>query len=144
MDADVQQLSLLDLDEPPKSESPLEPQQHERRHETTASDTPRKPRQARSGAAAPAAPDNGTLLTTEEVATLLHVHPRTVQRLVARGQLAAVHLGGAVRFDPDDLADLITAHKRRGRDAAQPARTPLRATRGARISFADRLRSEGT
>src|SRR5947208_4799089 len=50
--------------------------------------------QSHSSAADPA--DGATLLTTIEAAHLLRVHPRTVQRLVERGQLSAVHLGGAV------------------------------------------------
>jgi excisionase family DNA binding protein len=45
------------------------------------------------------------LLTTAEAAAVLHVHPRTVQRLVERSQLEAIHLGAAVRFDPQDVAD---------------------------------------
>ena len=58
----------------------------------------------RTHAAARKPPDEaGALLTTDEAAALLHVHPRTVQRLVERGQLCAVHLGSAVRFDPNDV-----------------------------------------
>jgi excisionase family DNA binding protein len=80
------------------------------------------------------------LLTTSETAELLHVHPRTVQRLVERGQLEAIHLGTAVRFDPGDVAALTEREKQR----AAPAPTladRVRASRGARVSFAERLRS---
>src|SRR4051812_1556423 len=56
----------------------------------------------RRSTSAPTA-DKPALLTTTEAAVLLHVHPRTVQRLVDRGQLCAVHLGSAVRFDPRDV-----------------------------------------
>jgi excisionase family DNA binding protein len=82
------------------------------------------------------------LLTTREAAELLHVHPRTVQRLVERGELAAVHLGAAVRFDRDDLADLTGRLKERtaGPSAARTEVTPARGH--ARVSFADRLRSQ--
>ncbi len=52
------------------------------------------------------------LLTTCETASLLHVHPRTVQRLVERGQLEAIHLGTAVRFDPGDVAALTRLPRR--------------------------------
>lgn len=61
----------------------------------------------------PAAASTATaLLTTSEAADLLHVHARTVQRLVKRGELQAVHLGAAVRFDPADVADLTERLKR--------------------------------
>jgi excisionase family DNA binding protein len=80
------------------------------------------------------------LLTTSETAALLHVHPRTVQRLVERGQLEAIHLGTAVRFDPGDVAALTEREKQRA--AAPTGLTDrVRASRGARVSFAERLRS---
>lgn len=82
------------------------------------------------------------LLTTQEAADLLHVHPRTIQRLVERGQLAAVHVGTAVRFDRDDLADLTVQLKSRapGPPTARPTVTPGRGR--SHTSFADRLRSQ--
>lgn len=52
------------------------------------------------------------LLTTREAAKLLRVCPRTVQRLVERDDLRAVHLGAAVRFDPRDLIALTERLKR--------------------------------
>jgi excisionase family DNA binding protein len=142
MDVDVLQLSLLQLDDSPKDELRSKPRQSTRQ-EPTASDKPPVPRRAPSRPATPSTvQEKSTLLTTEEVAAVLHVHPRTVQRLVARGQLAAIRLGSAVRFDPRDLGNLITNHKERR--AGQPPSTPgrLRATRRAGVSFADRLRSE--
>ena len=81
------------------------------------------------------------LLTTEEAASLLHVHPRTVQRLVERGQLPAVHIGSAVRFDPQDVASLIAGVKSQRQDPRPSLTDPVRAGRGHRVSFADRLRS---
>ena len=147
----AQQLSLLELDEPPKVD-PRSKSRPPRRPETTRDDTRPDPRPTPSDprphadvdgtptvAAVPAAP---TLLTTHEAAELLHVHPRTVQRLVERGQLAAVHLGSAVRFDPDDLGGLISGHKRGEATARPTSAERLRCNRGARVSFADRLRSE--
>jgi excisionase family DNA binding protein len=81
------------------------------------------------------------LLTTDEAASLLHVHPRTVQRLVERGQLAAIHLGSAVRFDPRDVSSLIAGVKSQRHDPRPTLSDPVRAGRGHRVSFADRLRS---
>jgi excisionase family DNA binding protein len=90
----------------------------------------------------PEASAAAALLTTQEAAELLHVHPRTVQRLVERGELIAVHLGAAVRFDRADLADLTSRLK--GRAAGPPsARTEVTPARGrSSVSFAERLRSQ--
>jgi excisionase family DNA binding protein len=81
------------------------------------------------------------LLTTQEAADALHVHPRTVQRLVERGQLSAVHLGTAVRFDPADIAELTDRLKRRASSLTPSAADVVRPSR-ASVSFADRLRSQ--
>jgi excisionase family DNA binding protein len=81
------------------------------------------------------------LLTTGETADLLRVHPRTVQRLVERGDLSAVYVGAAVRFDPVDVCDLTTRLKRR-EEAAQRSAETVRRGRPARRSFAGRLRSD--
>ena len=81
------------------------------------------------------------LLTTSETAALLHVHPRTVQRLVERGQLDAIHLGTAVRFDPGDVAALTEREKQRAAAVPTALADRVRASRGARVSFAERLRS---
>jgi excisionase family DNA binding protein len=140
MDVDVLQLSLLELDESPK-DAPRVEGQPVARQGTTAADMPRS-RRPRSETAASTSGGGETLLTTDEVAKLLHVHPRTVQRLVARGQLAAIRLGSAVRFDPDDVGSLIGEHKGRCAGTAQPAMSRIRATRSTRTSFADRLRSQ--
>ena len=86
--------------------------------------------------------DGPGLLTTREAAEVLHVHPRTVQRLVERGELSAVHLGGAVRFDPLDLGGLVARLKRRRKSRQTRAADTVRARSGARVSFADRLRSQ--
>jgi excisionase family DNA binding protein len=82
------------------------------------------------------------LLTTKEAATLLHVHPRTVQRLVERGQLSAVRLGAAVRFDPLDLAWLAERLKHTGGASTAAPASAVHAGRGTSVSFADRLRSQ--
>ena len=44
------------------------------------------------------------LLRPVEVAELLAVTRKTVYRLIDRGDLHAVHVGGVVRVAPDDLA----------------------------------------
>jgi excisionase family DNA binding protein len=81
------------------------------------------------------------LLTTDEAARLLHVHPRTIQRLVERGQLEAVHLGAAVRFDPTDVVDLTARLKRREAGGPPACADRVTPSRAVRVSFADRLRS---
>jgi excisionase family DNA binding protein len=86
-------------------------------------------------------PPPTALLTTQETASLLHVHPRTVQRLVERGQLGAIHVGAAVRFDPADVAELTTRLKRRT-EAPHPSTEIVGPSRGNRASFAERLRSQ--
>jgi excisionase family DNA binding protein len=86
-------------------------------------------------------PDGAALLTTREAAQLLHVHPRTVQRLVERGQLAAIHLGSAVRFDPFELGGLVGRLKHRRENPEAQVADSVRARSGARVTFADRLRS---
>lgn len=86
--------------------------------------------------------DGPALLTTREAAEVLHVHPRTVQRLVERGELSAVRLGSAVRFDPFDLGGLIARLKRRTKSPEAEVADSVRARSGARVSFADRLRSQ--
>jgi excisionase family DNA binding protein len=86
-------------------------------------------------------PPPAALLTTQETARFLRVHPRTVQRLVERGQLSAIHVGAAVRFDPADLADL-TARLKRRTEAPHPSTEIVGPGRGSRASFADRLRSQ--
>jgi excisionase family DNA binding protein len=90
---------------------------------------------------APAASNAPALLTTREAAAALRVHPRTVQRLVERGQLSAVHLGTAVRFDPADIADLTDRFKRRGSGPTPSTAAVVGRSRAGGVSFAERLRS---
>jgi excisionase family DNA binding protein len=90
---------------------------------------------------APAPSNAPALLTTREVADALHVHPRTVQRLVERGQLSAVHLGTAVRFDPADIADLTDRLKRRASGLTPSTTVVVERSRAGGVSFAERLRS---
>lgn len=130
------QLSLFDAVRPAEGRAPETPK-HEDAKTPAPTVAPSRPQSQSS------ATDIATaLLTTQEAAELLHVHPRTIQRLVERGQLAAVHVGAAVRFDRTDLADLTARLKSRapGPPTARPEVTSGRPR--AHVSFAERLRSQ--
>jgi excisionase family DNA binding protein len=47
------------------------------------------------------------LLTSEEVAEILHVDPVTIRRLVNKGDLSAYRVGADYRFAPTDLEDYL-------------------------------------
>lgn len=99
--------------------------------------------QPAKASAEPAVPATGPgLLTTSEAADLLHVHPRTVQRLVERGELGVVRIGAAVRFDPVEVAGLTTRLKRREAGETTAPTEVVRPGGAGRTSFADRLRSQ--
>src|SRR5262245_47866543 len=137
MSVHVGQLSLLDLPEPARhqtSASPSPVRQDATERDTSSESAPTHDDRNAS------APRSGALLTTSETAELLHVHPRTIQRLVERGELCAVHLGAAVRFDPNDVAALTGRLKRATRTAHSTV-DDVRRGRGGPRSFADRLRS---
>ena len=51
--------------------------------------------------------DREPLLDSHQAAAILKVHPRTLQRLVHRGELAAVHVGKLWRFRASALAEWI-------------------------------------
>lgn len=53
----------------------------------------------------------GTLLTTEEVATKLQVHVKTVREWIVSGELQAVNLGQAYRVDERDLIAFLERRK---------------------------------
>jgi excisionase family DNA binding protein len=139
------QLSLLELESPMSKDQPTVPARA--RHRRSQDDKPaenvvsgERPRTPTKRPGVRRASHEAGLLTTHEAAARLHVHPRTVQRLVERGHLCAIHLGSAVRFDPDDIDALITAVKeRRHIRAADTVRVRRSATTS---SFADRLRSQ--
>ena len=46
------------------------------------------------------------LLTVEEVAELLRLHPKTIYRLVASKKLACIRVGRNIRFSPDVVKEL--------------------------------------
>jgi excisionase family DNA binding protein len=133
-DAEPEQLQLEEILAEPA------PQKRDARHEDERRQSEMDSPVASSRPQSEARPSSA-LLTTQETADLLRVHPRTIQRLVERGQLSAVHVGAAVRFDPADVADLTTRLKRR---TATPHSTTDTVTpvRGNRASFAERLRSQ--
>ncbi len=133
-DAEPEQLQLEEILAEPA------PQKRDARHEDERRQSEMDSPVASSRPQSEARPSSA-LLTTQETADLLRVHPRTIQRLVERGQLSAVHVGAAVRFDPGDVADLTTRLKRR---TATPHSTTDTVTpvRGNRASFAERLRSQ--
>lgn len=47
------------------------------------------------------------LLTVHDVADVLGINEPSVRRLVARGELTRIRIGGSVRFDPRDVHALI-------------------------------------
>ncbi|GHO63760.1 hypothetical protein KSC_026520 [Ktedonobacter sp. SOSP1-52] len=54
------------------------------------------------------------LMTTEEVAHLLHVEPITIRRLIMRGELAAYRIASEYRIDPADLAHYLKRQRLAG------------------------------
>ena len=44
-----------------------------------------------------------TLLTVDEAAEVIRVHPETIRRMIRRGELAALKVGNVYRVDQDDL-----------------------------------------
>ena len=54
------------------------------------------------------------MLTVNEVAHLLHVHPGTVRRWEKQGQLKSYRLGpkGIIRFKSEDVSDFINLVKK--------------------------------
>lgn len=132
------QLSLLDA--PPSEPRAQETKQATRRETTVGDRCPGSDRVGRRSSPASRAasePVAIALLTTEEAASVLRVHPRTVQRLVERGHLCAVHIGSAVRFDPQDVGGLVERVKSAGTAPAVDTRARGRGSG----SFAERLRS---
>lgn len=82
------------------------------------------------------------LLTVGQVAEELSVHPKTVRRLIASGQLAAVKIGTAVRVLPDDVGAFVqnrrsTVPEHRG----PPVRPPAPRRVGSSERFSERLRT---
>ena len=51
--------------------------------------------------------DREPLLDSHQAAAMLKVHPRTLQRLVHRGEISAVHVGKLWRFKASVLTEWI-------------------------------------
>ena len=51
-------------------------------------------------------PDPQALLTVEELAKILRLHPKTIYRLVEQGKLTCIRVGRNIRFSPDVIKQL--------------------------------------
>ncbi len=68
------------------------------------------------------------LMTSEEVAELLHVDPVTIRRLVNKGELAAYRIGADYRFAPSDVESYLQRQRisaRTGERQDTKQKTPL-------------------
>jgi excisionase family DNA binding protein len=80
-----------------------------------------------------------SLLTYDQAAAELAVSKRTIERLVADGQLEVVEFGAARRIRPEELDRFVAACAvTRVRETS--TRSPVRASRGP-SSFRERLRA---
>jgi excisionase family DNA binding protein len=61
------------------------------------------------------------LLTVAETAAKLNVSEKTVRRLIAKGSLPALRVGGAVRVDPLELELWLDQMSTVGLDSAVPS-----------------------
>lgn len=71
-------------------------------------------------------PENGVLehlLSLRETGQVLGISRAAVYRLIGRGELTLVHLGGRRLVDPGDLRTLIERNKSRLRSENDPAVT---------------------
>lgn len=59
-------------------------------------------------------PENLSLLTIDQVADALHVHPQTVRGFFKRGELDYVKVGKFRHVAPDQLARYIDEHRSNG------------------------------
>ena len=79
---------------------------------------------------APKTPNNvpslGCLLTTEEVATILRVHPNRVYELASRRVLPAVRVGRLLRFHLDTLQEWIKSGGTQGAESQCATGYPAR------------------
>jgi excisionase family DNA binding protein len=82
------------------------------------------------------------LMTTEEVAEILHVDPATIRRLVNRGDLAAYRIGADYRFAPSDLKDYLQRQRVSGGEGYGADAQEESSKRGSSIPEGDRDRWE--
>jgi excisionase family DNA binding protein len=89
------------------------------RFQATSGDMADTGRQARDVVAAARQSDQvAPLYTLAEVAGILRCDPRTVQRMVADGLLAAVKVGRSYRVEPGALAAFLAEHRQSVNGAA--------------------------
>jgi excisionase family DNA binding protein len=48
------------------------------------------------------------LLTVGEAAAILHLSPRTIRRMIKRGELYVVRVGRSIRIRPEDIENIIS------------------------------------
>jgi len=70
----------------------------------------RKPPVSEKSAVPGFGPGASPLLNSNQAAQFLGVHPRTLQRMVLRGEIAAVKVGKLWRFVPSAVQDWIARH----------------------------------
>jgi excisionase family DNA binding protein len=58
-------------------------------------------------------------LRVSEVATLFSVTDQHIYRMAARGILPSLRIAGAIRFDPQDLANWLNAQRSNGSGAVR-------------------------
>lgn len=54
---------------------------------------------------------NKKLLNKKEVAELLSISVRSLERLVARGKIKIVKIGGCIRFRSDEVEEVINGER---------------------------------
>lgn len=68
---------------------------------------------------------NVTFYGIAAVAVALSVSQKTVRRLVAKGSLAAVRIGGSIRIGEHAIADYLASHQtKRPDEKIRPAKIP--------------------
>ena len=70
----------------------------------------REPVASERGAAPIFGPGAQPLPNSNQAAQFLGVHPRTLQRMVVRGQITRVRVGKLWRFVPSSIRDWINEH----------------------------------
>jgi excisionase family DNA binding protein len=87
------------------------------------------------------------LLTTDQTAERLGVSPRSVQRLIAAGELPVVRIGRSVRVDPGVLATFVRLRRSADSERIEPANTKQKAAihvRARVVDEEDKLRRRST
>ncbi len=64
------------------------------------------------------------LMTSEEIAEMLHVDPVTIRRLVNKGDLSAYRIGADYRFAPSDLQEYLQRQRIPARVKDEPSTNP--------------------